>query len=668
MHCNATALRSGLFFLAVSAPLLLAPGCRPDSAGSASGAQPTARPTAIEWPHYANTPGSTKYSPASQIDASNVHRLVEAWRWESPSNALANQAKYRQNLFCATPLMIGDTLYVSTPLSQVVAIDASTGATRWVYDPKSYEAGRPTNGGFRVRGIEYWTDGTVSRLFIATGSFELISIDPVTGQPDPAFGRDGRVDLAEGLGRPVNRRYISVNSPPVVCRNTVVVGSIVFDLPTVKEMPPGHVRGYDVRTGEMKWRFNTIPQAGEFGVETWEDDSWTYTGNTNVWGFMSADEDLGYVYLPVSDPTNDHYGGHRLGDNLFAGSIVCVNAETGERVWHFQTVHHPLWDYDLCAAPILMDIVVDGKPIKAVAQLTKQAMCFVFDRATGEPVWPIDERPVPQSDVPGERTAATQPFPTRPPPYDLINVTEDDLVDFTAEMRAEAIATLKNYVYGPIFTPPTIVTEGGTQGTFAIPGPGGGTNWDGGAFDPVTGRLYVPSETHPIVFGLFEPDPSRSNFRYNYNMTPTPTLANGLSLLKPPYARITAIDMHRGEIVWQVPHGNGPTDHPDLAALNLGSLGEPLLGLDRAGGPLLTATLLFTIRNEPKIGVLRAYDKDTGEVVWEHRAKPKFYGTPMTYILDGKQYIVVAVGGLGKQPAYLVAYALPDTGDMREEQ
>lgn len=614
----------------------------------------------IEWPHYARDSRASKYSPASQIDKTNVRQLQEVWRWESPSNALASSPELRQNVFSATPLMVNGTLYVSTPLSQVAAIDARSGETRWVFDPKSYEHGRPTNGGFIHRGVEYWTDGEIARIFIATGSFELFSIDPATGQADEGFGESGRVNLLEGLGRPVDRRSISVNSPPVVCRDTVVVGSIVFDLPTVKEMPPGHVRGYDARTGEMKWIFHTIPQAEEFGTSTWEDESWTYSGNTNVWGPMSADEELGYVYLPVSDPTNDHYGGHRLGDNLFAGSLVCLNAETGERVWHFQTVHHPLWDYDLCAAPNLIDIEVDGRPIRAVAQLTKQAMCFVFDRVTGEPVWPIEERPVPQSDVPGERTAPTQPFPVRPPPYDLLGIAEDDLVDFTPAMRAEALAKLKQYVYGPIYTPPSLVVEGGTQGTLAMPGPGGGTNWDGGAFDPETGRLYIPSETNPIVFGLFPGDPDRSNFRYNYNLTPTPVLDNGLPILKPPYARLTAMDMNRGEIVWQVPHGNGPIDHPDLAGLNLGPLGEPVTGLNRCGGPLVTRTLLFTTRNEPGNGVIRAYDKDTGEVIWEYRSRPPFFGGPMTYVLDEKQYIVVAAGGRGRQPAVLVALALPD--------
>jgi len=638
-----------------------AAGCAPETIPQSPVADIPAPPQTLEWRHYGQDPGSSKYSPASQIDKTNVHELVEAWRWDSPSNAIASALGLQQNVFSATPIMIDGTLYVSTPLSQVAAIDARSGQTRWVFDPKSYEHGRPTNGGFIHRGVEYWTDGRIARIFIATGSFELFSIDISTGQPDPAFGSNGRVNLLDGLGRAVDRKSISVNAPPVVCRDTVVVGSIVFDLPTTKEMPPGHVRGYDAYTGEMKWIFHTIPQGDEFGASTWEDGSWTYSGNTNVWGPMSADEELGYVYLPVSDPTNDHYGGHRLGDNLFAGSIVCLNADTGERVWHFQTVHHPLWDYDLCSAPHLMDIVVDGKPIRAVAQLTKQAMCFVFDRATGEPVWPIEERPVPQTDVPGERTAATQPFPTKPPAYDQLGITEDDLVDFTPAMRAEAVQLLKNYVYGPIFTPPSLVIEGGMQGTLAMPGPGGGTNWDGGAFDPETGLLYVPSETAPIVFGLFPPDPSRSNFRYNYAITRTPELSNGLPIFKPPYARLTAIDMNRGEIVWQIPHGNGPIHHPDLAGLNLGPLGEPLTGLNRCGGPLVTRTLLFTVRNEPQAGVFRAYDKGTGSVIWEHRLQSRFYGGPMTYVLDGKQYIVIAAGGRGRHPAQLIAMALPES-------
>ncbi len=654
--------------LVVVAGLLIASvGCSPVQAPSSENnavSEKSSRSDEIEWKHYGQDLASTKYSPASQIDKTNVHELVEAWRWESPSKAIAVASEFYRNVFSATPLMVDATLYVSTPMSQVVAIDARTGKTRWVYDPKSYEQGRPTNGGFIHRGVEYWTDGEVKRIFIATGAFDLISIDAETGQPDPAFGEGGKVDLGLNLGRPVNRRYISVNAPPVVCRGTVVVGSIVFDLPTMKEMPPGHVRGYDARTGALKWVFHTIPQAEDFGVDTWEDDSWKYSGNTNVWGLMSADEELGYVYLPVSDPTNDHYGGHRLGDNLFAGSLVCLNAETGERVWHFQTCHHPLWDYDLTSAPNLIDIEVDGKPIRAVAQLTKQAVCFVFDRATGEPVWPIDERPVPQTDVPGERTSPTQPFPTKPPAYDLRGITEDDVVDFTPAMRAEALEKLKDYVYGPVFTPPTIIVEDGDDinlGTLAMPGPGGGTNWDGGAFDPETGMLYIPSETSPTAFGLSAPDPNRSNFRYNYAMRPAPILNNGLPVLKPPYARLTAMDMNRGEIVWQIPHGNGPIDHPDLLGLHLGPLGEPSYGLSRSGGPLVTRTLLFTVRNELQTGVLRAYDKATGAVLWEHREKSKYFSAPMTYVLGGKQYIVNAVGGAHGVPAELVAMALPDS-------
>jgi quinoprotein glucose dehydrogenase len=414
--------------------------------------------------------------------------------------------------------------------------------------------------------------------------------------------------------------------------------------------PPGDVRAFDVRTGEERWRFHTIPQKDTYGIETWEDDSWTYTGNTNVWTIMSADLDLGYVYLPIGTPTNDWYGGHRLGDNLFAESLVAVDAATGERVWHYQLVHHGLWDYDIPAAPTLVDITVDGRPIKAVAQVTKQGFVYVFDRVTGEPVWPIEERPVPQSTVPGERVSPTQPFPTKPPAFERQGVTIDDLIDFTPELRAEAEEIVSRFDYGPIFTPPS------ERGTVNLPGWGGGANWQGAAFDPETGYLYVPSRTGPMVVQVVEADPERSDFQYMRGGERSAAGPQGLPLFKPPYARVTAYDLNTGERVWMVPHGNGIRQQ----LIDLGIPDPGPVGGGAFTGPLLTPNLLFLghsgrrATGEPP--VLRAFDKRNGTVVNETELPVTPSGTPMTYMAEGRQFIVMAYGS--GEEAGLIALAL----------
>jgi quinoprotein glucose dehydrogenase len=620
-----------------------------------------------QWHHYGGDHAHSRYAPLDQINKSNVDKLQIAWRWESVDSALPRAAGV-PGQFKVTPLYIDGVLYASTSMSQVAAIDADTGKTLWVYDPESYKRGRPTNTGFQHRGVEYWTDGTQRRIIIATGGRQLISIDATTGKPDPDFGSGGQVDLAEGLGRPINVRNYGFNSPACVCRDTIVVGSIIFDAPTQPDMPPGHVRGYDVRTGRQKWIFHTIPQAGEFGVETWEEDSWKVAGNTNVWSTISADDELGYVYLPLTTPTNDWYGGHRHGDNLFAESLVCLEAQTGKRVWHFQAVHHGLWDYDFPCGPNLVDIKVGGKPIKAVAQVSKQGFCYVFDRVTGEPVWPIEERPVASSSVPGEKTAPTQPFPTKPPPFERQGIREADLIDFTPELRAEAIEILKQYEWGPMFTPPIVIGDRGRKGTIQLPGPAGGANWGGAAVDLETGILYVPSMTQPFVLGLSQPDQERSGFRYIRTGPFTVEGPRGLPLVKPPYGRITAIDLNRGEIVWQVPHGDGPRHHPAIKHLNLGPLGAAANGVFSNGGGILTKELFFVIQAEedPKnlamrmgrTGYLRAFDKTNGKLVFERKIDSTPHGTPMTYMDGGKQYIVMATGGMG-QKSELLAFALP---------
>ncbi len=468
---------------------------------------PTTRPG--EWRYYGGTNASNKYSPLDQINRDNAKDLKIAWTWESPDLALRKDNPGLGSFgYEATPLMIGGVLYTSTSNSQVAAIDAKTGTPIWVYNPEAYKAGRPTNLGFVHRGVAYWTDGSQERVYMAAHDAYLYCIDAKTGHLVTEFGEEGKVNLAAAIPLAINAHNYTMTSPPVICRNVVVVGSSITDGPQDKESPRGDVQAFDARTGKPVWIFHVVPQAGEFGNDTWENDSWKYTGNANVWTLMSADDDLGYVYLPFSTPTNDWYGGQRPGNGLFAESLVCVEAATGKRVWHFQTVHHGLWDYDLPAAPVLCDITVGGRPIKAVAQITKTGFTFVFDRTNGKPVWPIEERPVPQSKVPGERTSPTQPFPKKPAPYETQGSTEENLIDFTPELRAEAKKILDTYEHGPLFTPPS------EKGTLNLPGWAGGANWWGAAFDPDTQMLYVPSMSMPISVKLTRPDAARSNLDF----------------------------------------------------------------------------------------------------------------------------------------------------------
>ena len=625
-----------------------------------------------EWRTYGSDYASTKYAPLSQIDRQNVDRLEVAWRWDSVDNAILEaDSTLRAFVNEATPLMVGGVLYTSTALSQVAAIDAVTGETIWTYDPKTWEDGTPANVGFVHRGVAYWEEGDDRRILYATGDAYLIALDAGTGEPVPDFGDNGRVDLTQGLRRPIDRSLYAVSSPPVISRGVVVVGATVLDSFAVDRMPdaampPGDVRGFDVRTGEQKWVFQTIPQEGEFGNETWLDGSWKTTGSTNVWTWMSADDALGYVYLPVSTPTNDFYGGHRLGDNLFAESLVCLNAETGERVWHFQMVHHGIWDYDLPAAPNLVDITVDGREIQAVAQVTKQGFTYVFDRATGEPVWPIEERETPSSAVPGESASPTQPFPTKPPAFERQGLTEDDLIDFTPELRQAALEAIAEYDYGPLFTPPT------ERGMIAVPGLVGGASWSGAAVNPETGMLYVPSYSLPTIMTVNQSEEEGAPYTYTGRFAYGPTIMDGLPVIKPPYGRITAIDLNTGEHAWMSPVGTGPRNHPALEGLDL-----PVLGWDRRTFPLLTESLLFaaqmgivldrkvsdrgnamTYDSESNEAFLRAFDPDTGELVAEVPLPGNATGNPMTYMTDGKQYIAVPIGGASER-AELVVLALP---------
>ncbi len=641
--------------LALATIIALSPAAASAQRGAAEG----------EWRYYGGDAGSTRYAPLDQIDRDNAASLEIAWRWQAANFGPAPEYNYR-----TTPLMVDGVLYATAGYRRTVAaIDAGTGETLWTYrlDEEGRAAPRRNSG----RGVAWWESAeTGPRIFFVTPGFLLVALDPATGRPIPGFGDGGVVELRLGLGRELDlvRAPIGSSSPPIVVGDVVVVGSALPSggAPPAPEMPPGHVRGYDAVTGELRWTFHTIPQPGEFGNETWEDGSWEYTGNAAVWTALSADPELGLVYLPVELGTGDYYGGHRPGDNLFSQSLVALDAATGERAWHFQTVRHGIWDYDPPAAPVLADLTVDGREIPAVALITKQTFTFVFDRRTGEPVWPIEERPVPQTDVPGERTAPTQPFPAKPPPYDRQGVDPDDLIDFTPELRAEAEEILAQLHHGPLYTPPTRPMEGGTQGTLMVPGSLGGANWPGGALDPESGYLYVQSATAPSVISLSpEPDISTMDYirggglRLRQGGGP-----QGLPLFKPPWGRITAIDLNAGEIAWQVPNGDAPDyvkEHPALEGIDVGRTGRP----DR-GGLLVTRTLLFAGEGGGMFAafgsggnMFRAHDKVTGEIVAEIELPANQTGLPMTYMHEGRQYIVVAVGAR-RHPSELVALALPE--------
>ena len=617
--------------------------------------------TTGEWHVHGGDSGYTRYSSLDQINTDTVGDLDIAWRRSSVDASLILQWPDLQysNQLRSTPIMVDGILYASNGIGLVEAFDPGTGQTLWVQDHSFL--GDDTPRGASNRGVAYWADGADKRIFSIRPPY-LLATNASTGQSLDSFGSNGKVDLRYDA-----ETGYSGTSPPVVVKDVVILGSAMADHPYTKEQHPGDVRAYDVRTGELRWTWSPIPKAGEPGVETWLDDSWTYSGMANVWTMFSADLELGYVYLPTGAPTNDMYGGHRPGNNLYANSLVCVDATTGERVWHFQTVHHDLWDYDNNVAPILMDITVDGRDIKAVVQLTKQAIAYTFDRVTGEPVWPIIERPVPGSNTPGEWISPTQPFPTKPLPFDRHGITEDDLIDFTDELKAEALEIAEPYILGEIYTPPSIRGEDATdtKGTLQLPGSVGGAEWGGAGFDPETGMLYIPSVTGAFAADLTPGNPDRMNVRFTRGTRAFPDGPRGLPLTKPPYGRITAIDMNTGEHVWMVPNGNGPRNHPAIDHLNLPPLGQPGRAMT-----LLTKSLLFVsegdpimVRTPPGAGedagkAFRAYNKDSGAVIWETIFPAGTNGSPITYMHDGKQYIVMPIGSL-THPGEWVALALP---------
>jgi len=652
-----------------------------------------------EWRSHSADNGATKYSPLAEITAANFADLEIAWRWDTvdthlswstatgssllPARAVfdllaqdkperwaewdgVNRSLTRPSFraLVGTPLMADGVLYLSTALYRAAAIDAATGKTLWVHDPKAYESGSPPPLPWRHRGVAYWERNDSARVFWGTGDGFLIAVDARTGLPAEEFGDGGRVDLLDGLPRTtrgevdlLNLLPVGSQSPPMVVGDTVIVGSTINDRALTREAPPGWVRAYDARTGRHKWDFHTVPQSpDELGADTWLNDSWRYSGNTNVWSLMSADNELGFVYLPIGTATNDYYGGARLGDNLFAESLVAVDVETGQREWHFQMVHHGLWDYDLPAAPNLLDITVNGRDTKAVAQVSKQGFVYTFDRVTGEPIWPIEERQVPtNTDLVGEVPSPTQPFPARPAPFEYQGTSVDDLVDFTPEIRQLAITAVDGFRLGPLFTPQM------RSGTIMRPSVGGGANWSGAAVDPDTGYLYVPSVNAHSTIGLSPPEPHETQSTLGYvrrSLSAGPVMPRGLPLWKPPYSRMTAIDMNTGDHAWMTPMGRGDRirNHPMLRDLNL-----PALGGDWGrAGPLLTKTLLIQslvaggTNGGPR---LVAYDKTTGAEVGSVDLPSGALGAPITYTLGDKQYIAMTVGG---QVPGLLALRLPE--------
>jgi glucose dehydrogenase len=667
-----------LGLMATTLLLLSACDSQPETSSSETGsAMPdstdtvfaTSSPAAItqspedEWQFYGGNNGANKYSSLDEINSENVGNLQVAWRRPALDQYYTDinpDQRFSTNLVAA-PIVRNGVGYYPNGVGLVEAFNPGTGETIWVQEPPGGAEGLP---GAPTRGVAYWSDGDDRRIIVQRGTF-LYALNADTGETIQSFGVGGRSDLQL---IPVEFERFRWGGVPVVVNDVVVIGQAMSDTFSNKEAARGDVHAFDVRTGELRWTYNTIPQEGQFGTATWQDRSWSYTGHAPVWALFSADDELGIVYMPISSATNDMYGGHRIGDNLFSQSLVAVDANTGERIWHYQMVHHGLWDYDPPAAPILMDITVDGEEIKAVTQITKQAFAFVFNRETGEPVWDIEEREVPQSDVPGEFSSATQPFPTNPAPFDLQGATVDNLIDFTPELRAEALEIFQNYVTGPLFTPPSIAVEGGTQGTIQLPGSQGGADVQGAAFDPDTGILYIPSITSPFVADILPGDPEVTNLAYVKGGRRWIAGPQGLPLFKPPYGRITAIDMNTGEHIWMVPNGVGPVDNPAIAHLELDKLGLP-----GRPSPLLTSTLLFMgegqtnqrpggripfdmpveIATNSGGFMFRAYNKTNGDIVWETELEAGTTGAPITYSYDDEQFIMVAIGDRLHSPEFL---------------
>jgi len=627
-----------------------------------------------DWPAYSGDKGATKYSTLDQINANNVKNLRVAWKVSAVPEELRTvypNAQGNAN-YSHTPLMVDGLLYMSSGVGVVTALDPATGKVIWFDQMPPGANGQPGRGG-TTRSLAYWTDGKDARIVTNVGS-NLVVLNAKTGKRYPDFGENGQVDLTKGFERQSVVTGWRSSSGVLVVKDVIVVGGVPSPATDIlsekarapKEMPPDDIRGYDVRTGKHLWTFHVVPRKGEFGNETWLNDSWTYSGNSGVWSLMSADEDLGYVYLPLETATGDYYGGTRPGNNLHAESIMCLDAKTGKRVWSYQIVHHGLWDYDLPAAPILADITVDGKRIRAVAQITKQAFVFVFDRTNGRPVWPIVERPVPQGNIPGEWYSPTQPIPTKPAPFDQQGVTDNDLIDFTPELKAEARKLVTGYKLGPVYTPPVMLGDPeAPKGLLLVPGTNGGGNWGGAAFDKETGILYVPSSTLPNTLALGKSLHPESTLPFVKQSTPGIRGPQGLPHpFKPPYSRLIAIDLNKGDTLWSVANGDGLKNHPAFKGLP----NVPALGTPGRISAIVTKTLVFMGEgSDAGVGLppgggggkmFRAFDKKSGKIVWEMELPGGASNSPMTYMHNGKQYIVTASSSR-QSPGELIALALP---------
>jgi quinoprotein glucose dehydrogenase len=651
-----------------------------------------------EWPTYGADLASTRYRPLDQINASNFSKLEVAWRFKTDS--LGNRPEYKLE---GTPLMVNGVVYTTAGSRRAaIALDAATGELLWIHGEHEGARGAAAPRQLSGRGVAYWSDGKEERILYTTPGFRLIALDAKTGAPISSFGKGGVVDLKldddQTIAPDLTTGEIGIQSAPVIAKDTVIIGAAFREGMTPKSMRnnKGYVRGFDVRTGKRLWIFHTIPMKGETGYDTWLAGSAEYTGNTGVWTQISVDEQLGLVYLPVESPTGDYYGGHRPGADLFGESLVCVDLKTGQRKWHYQLVHHPLWDMDISSAPLLADINVNGRDIKAVAQPTKQGFLYVFDRVTGVPVWPIAERPVEKGSVPGEWYSRTQPFPSKPPSYARNGVSEDDLIDFTPALRDQALTIISKYKIGPVFTPPVESKLDGPLATLTLGTASGGTNWPGGSYDPETHIVYAFACNACLTpIGLVQSPKEVSDMNYiagtagreprimtgpgenagaDSPRAPAaartagsgyvPLTVQGLPLIKPPYATISAINLDKGEIVWQVAHGETPDsirNHAALKGLEIPRTGQAGYSI----GTLITKTLVIagdsqvtTTDQHPRGAMLRAYDKATGKEVGAVLMPAPQSGSPMTYMLNGKQYIVVAVSG-GPYSGEYIAFTLP---------
>ena len=644
--------------------------------GMASVATRGQAPTAKvgEWPTYSGDLAATRYSPLDQINAANFSKLQLAFRFKTENLGPRPEFQYQ-----ATPLMVNGRLFTTAGTRRaVVSLDATTGEMKWMHSIEEGKRGEAAPRQLSGRGLSYWSDGKDERIIYVTPGYQMIALDAKTGQPVKNFGTDGIVDLKQGLdqeGLDLTTAEIGLHAAPIISKDIIVIGAAHREggAPKSKTNVKGFIRGFDVRTGKRIWIFHTIPVKGEFGYDTWDPDAAAYTGNAGVWAQMSADEDLGIVYMPVELPTGDYYGGHRGGNkkgsaesSLFSETLLALDIKTGQRKWHYQLVHHGIWDHDIPCAPILMDLVIDGKPVKAVAQPTKQNWLYVFDRVTGKPVWPIEERPVEKGDVPGEWYSPTQPFVTKPPAFERQGVAINDLIDYTPELRTEAEKLVSLYKIGPIFTPPVVSKWEGPRGTLILPEVTGGANWQGGSFDPDSKRFYIFTNVAIASLSLLPPENNSSDMllvRGNAR-NPTPPapgaagpggggglLVRGLPLIKPPYGTITAIDMNKGEQLWRIAHGDTPDNIKNNPALK--GLTIPRTGRPGRIGVLTTKTLLiageggFATTPDGRGAYLRAYDKATGADVGQVFMPAPQTGSPMTYMINGVQYIAVAVSGPG---------------------